>query len=162
MSTNSSIPEEFQHTKAFTFRKISKRSISVSEDLRIFEIMKSCQMLNVVEVASFDFPNFPEAKKKFNAIYFIINPSFASINSLFRGLISLGRPLGVIIEYTSEKKQFTLKYYDSDEDIAKAYLNKIIQNIVEEIRFKCILTSILQHRLNIELEESLTLKKLFA
>lgn len=163
MSTRSSITSEKSHyTKAFTFQNISKGSVSASDDLSIFEVIKMCEMLDVVEVGVFDFPNFPEAKKKFNVIYFTLNPSFASFKGLFRGMVSLGKPLGVIIEYTIEKEQFTLKFYESDKNVVKAYLYKIIENIAEEIRFKSILSSIIENRRKIKLEESLLLKKLFA
>lgn len=159
--TASSTNLEIQNANAFTFQNIIKRSDSKS-DLSVIEVIEMCQMLDVLESVSFNFPNFPEANKTFHAIYFTINPSFSSLKGLFKGMASLGKPLGVILEYISELNQFTLKYYESDKSIAKSYINKFIENIEDEIRFKSILNTIIENQRKIKAEESLLLQKLFA
>ncbi|AFL84800.1 hypothetical protein Belba_2234 [Belliella baltica DSM 15883] len=162
MSVTANISSEIQVEKSFTFQNISKRSDAILNDLSVLEILEMCQMLNVVESTNFNFPNFPETNKTFHAIYFKINPSFSSLKGLFKGMVSLGKPLGVIVEYISELEQFTLKYYESDKNIAKSYINKFIENIEDEIRFKSVLNTIIENQRKIKSEESLLLQKLFA
>ncbi|GAB2608242.1 hypothetical protein [Belliella aquatica] len=157
-----SITSENENAKSFTFQNISKKADLKSSGYSILQILETCEMFEVVESVNYDFPNFPEANKTFHAIYFNINPSFYSLKGLFRGLVSLGKPLGVILEYTVEKDQFTLKYYESNSNAVEAYLIKIIEHVCEEIRFKSILNTILENQRKIKAEESLLWQKLFA
>lgn len=153
---------EIRNAKSFTFQDISKRADLKSSGFSILKILETCEMFDVVESVNFDFPNFPEVNKTFHAIYFNINPSFYSFKGLFRGIVSLGKPLGVILEYTVEKDQFTLKYYESNSNAVEAYLVKIIEHVREEIRFKSILNTVLENQRKIKAEESLLWQKLFA
>ncbi|MFD2033512.1 hypothetical protein ACFSKL_01860 [Belliella marina] len=162
MSVTATISSENNNANAFAFQNISRNSISQSQELGAMDILAMCEMVDVVDTTSFGFPNFPEVKKTFHAVYFQINESFASLKGLFRGLASLGKPEGVILEYVSERETFTLKYYASNEIEVKAYLNKFIQSIQDEIRFKSILNQIIENQRKIKAEESLLLQKLFA
>jgi hypothetical protein len=157
-----SITSEIRNAKSFNFQNISKRADLKSSSFSVLQIFGACEMFEVIESVNFDFPNFPEANKTFHAIYFNINPSFYSLKGLFRGLVSLGKPLGVILEYTVEKDEFTLKYYESNSNAVETYLIKIIEHVREEIRFKSILNTILLNQRKIKTEESLLWQKLFA
>ncbi|MCH7414489.1 hypothetical protein MM213_13400 [Belliella sp. R4-6] len=163
MSVTASITtSENQNANAFAFQNISRKSNTGSQDLGVMNVLEMCAMINVTDSAKFDFPNFPEARKTFHAVYFQINESYSSLKGLFRGLASLGKPEGVVLEYVSENETFTLKFYASNEQLTKAYLNKIIKSIEDEIRFKSILNQIIENQRIIKAEQSLLLQKLFA
>ncbi|MCH7408237.1 hypothetical protein MM239_02430 [Belliella sp. DSM 111904] len=162
MSNTVTISTEAQHAGAFAFQNISRVKRSESSATSVIGMLELCGMLEVIETSSFDFPNFPEAKKKFNVVYFKINESFASLKGLFRGLTSLGKPGEVILENEVSQGVFTLKYYQSNEIKVKSYLATLIETVENELRFKQVLDQIIENQRKIKAEEGLLLQKLFA
>ncbi|MCH7400579.1 hypothetical protein ACFOUP_11460 [Belliella kenyensis] len=162
MSNTASISTEIQKAGAFAFQNISRARRSESTAVSVIGMLEMCGMLDVVESSSFDFPNFPEAKKQFHVVYFTINESFSSLRGLFRGLTSLGKPGEVILENDASKGLFTLKYYQSNERKVKSYLATLIETVENELRFKQILNQIIENQRKIKAEQSLLLQKLFA
>jgi hypothetical protein len=106
-------------------KKSPKSKGSMLTGLNPLEIMESCEMVNVIETASFDFPNFPEAKKSFQVIYFELSEEFHKIRGLFNGLINLGHKDAVILDFEKELSRYSLKFYVSEEEGVKNYLTKI-------------------------------------
>lgn len=119
-------------------------------------------MVNVLETASFDFPNFPEAKKSFQVIYFELSEEFQAIKGLFNGLISLGHKDAVILEFEKDLSRYSLKYYVADEENVNRYLHKIFNFVSDEIRFKRILKQSIENQKAFAKEEQLLIKELFA
>ena len=126
------------------------------------EIMESCEMVNVIETASFDFPNFPEAKKSFQVIYFELSEEFHAIKGLFNGIINLGHKDAVILYFEKELSRYSLKYYVADEEGVNSYLTKIFRFLSEEIRFKQILKQSIENQKAFAREEQLLKMELFA
>jgi len=145
----------------FVFQKVSKTQTTVENAFSVMELMVTCEMVKVTESASFDFPNFPEAKKSFQVIYFELSSNYTIQKSLFGGLVSLGKPNGVILQQNRELGNFTLKFYASNSETVKDYLQKIFGIVEEEIRFKSILKKIIQNQQRFENEEQLLKKELF-
>ncbi|MDO9554732.1 hypothetical protein [Rhodonellum sp.] len=145
----------------FAFQKVSKTQTTVENPLSVMDLMVACGIVQVTETASFDFPNFPEAKKSFQVIYFELSSDYATHTSLFGGLVSLGKPNGVILQQNRELGNFTLKFYASNSETVKSYLQKIFGIVEEEIRFKSILKKIIQNQQRFENEEQLLKKELF-
>jgi hypothetical protein len=148
--------------EVFAFQKISKKEVKGTPYLSPLQILESCEMVEVMEAAFFDFPNFPEARKKFHVIYFQLAPHYSSLKGLFNGLISIGQPKGVLLEFEKEKLTYSLKFYESNKVNVNDYLNKIFRIVSEEIRFKRILKKIIQNQEAFAKEEHLLKAELFA
>lgn len=161
MSTQS-LSAQIPAIDAFAFQKITKKEGVSTQGLNPLEIMASCDMVNVLETASFDFPNFPEAKKSFQVIYFELSEEFQSIKGLFNGLISFGQPDGVILDFEKDLSRYSLKYYVSGQEAVNSYLTKIFRFVSEEIRFKKILSKSIANQKAFAKEEQLLKMELFA
>lgn len=147
---------------SFSFQKITKKEGAFIKGLNPLEIIKSCEMVNVLETASFDFPNFPEAKKSFQVIYFELSEEFQAIKGLFNGLISFGHKSTVILDFEKELSRYSLKFYLSDEEVVNNYLNKIFSFVSDEIRFKRILKKSIENQKAFAKEEQLLRMELFS
>jgi hypothetical protein len=108
-----SLSTQIAANESFAFQKITKKQEINAKGLNPLAIMKSCEMVNVIETASFDFPNFPEAKKSFQVIYFELSEEFHAIKGLFNGLINLGHKDAVILDFEKELSRYSLKFYVS-------------------------------------------------
>jgi hypothetical protein len=146
----------------FAFQKITKKEGANTKGLSPLEIMNSCEMVNVLETASFDFPNFPEAKKSFQVIYFELSEEFQAVKGLFNGLISLGHKDAVILDFEKDLSRYSLKFYVSQEADVNNYLNKIFKFVSDEIRFKKILKKSIENQKAFAKEEHLLKMELFA
>ena len=147
---------------SFAFQKISKKTGTNISGLNPLEIMRSCEMVNVLEIASFDFPNYPEAKKSFQVIYFELSEEYQSIKGLFNGLISFGQSEGVILEFEKDLSRYSLKYYVSNQEAVSNYMTKIFRFVSDEIRFKRILKKTIENQKAFAKEEQLLKMELFA
>lgn len=145
----------------FAFQKVSKAQVTVGNQFSVMDLMVQSGMVEITGTASFDFPNFQEVKKSFQVIYFELSSDYARYSSLFGGLISFGKPQGVILQQNRELGNFTFKFYVSNVEIVKSYLQKIFGIVEEEIRFKSILKKIIQNQQRFENEEQLLKKELF-
>jgi hypothetical protein len=145
----------------FSFQKISKRSENPSQSINAVEMLNGCEMVQLTGQGSFDFPNFPEAKKSFQVLYFKLSADFESLKGLFNGLISIGQPKGVILEFQKELNTYTLKFYTADEPSVFHYFSKITKVVSEEIRFKKILKKIIENQKSFEAEGQLLRNELF-
>jgi hypothetical protein len=148
--------------ETFAFQKITKKEGANTKVLNPLVIMNSCEMVNVLETASFDFPNFPEAKKSFQVIYFELSEEFQAVKGLFNGLISLGRKDTVMLDFEKDLSRYSLKFYVSQETEVINYLNKIFKFISDEIRFKRILKKSIANQKAFAKEEQLLRMELFA
>ncbi|WP_373493020.1 hypothetical protein [Aquiflexum sp.] len=157
-----SLSTQIAANESFAFQKITKKEGANTKGLNPLEIMESCGMVNVLETASFNFPNFPEAKKSFQVIYFELSEEFQAVKGLFNGLISLGQEEGVILESEKELSRYSLKYYVSDEMAVNSYLTKIFRFVSDEIRFKQILKKSIANQKAFAKEEQLLRMELFA
>lgn len=137
--SSQSLSTQFSANESFAFQKITKKQEINATGLNPLAIMKSCEMVHVIETASFDFPNFPEAKKSFQVIYFELSEEFYAIRGLFNGLINLGHKDAVILDFEKELSRYSLKFYISEEEGVKNYLTKIFRLVSEEIRFRQVL-----------------------
>lgn len=161
MSTNS-LSTFSSANDSFAFQKITKKEGANTKGLSPLEIMISCEMVNVLETASFDFPNFPEAKKSFQVIYFELSEEFQAVKGLFNGLISLGHKDAVILDFEKDLSRYSLKFYVSQEAEVTNYLNKIFRFVSDEIRFKKILKKSIENQKAFAKEEQLLKMELFA
>ncbi|WP_373522906.1 hypothetical protein [Aquiflexum sp.] len=157
-----SLPTQTAAIEIFAFQKITKKEGAYTKDLNPLEIIESCEMVNVLETASFDFPNFPEAKKSFHVIYFELSEEFQAVKGLFNGLISLGHKDAVILDFEKDLSRYSLKFYVSQEAEVNNYLNKIFRFVSDEIRFKKILKKSIANQKAFAKEEQLLRKELFA
>jgi hypothetical protein len=160
--SHQSIASPNHFNEVFAFQKILKKEVNGTPSLSPLQILESCEMVEVMETAFFDFPNFPEAKKKFHVIYFQLAPQYSFLKGLFNGLISIGQPKGVLLEIEKEKETYSLKFYESEKLNVNNYLNKIFRIVLEEIRFKRILKKIIQNQEIFAKEEQLLKSELFA
>jgi hypothetical protein len=160
--SSQSLSTSFAANESFAFQKITKKQGVNATGLNPLEIMESCEMVNVTETASFDFPNYPEARKSFHVIYFKLSPDFVIHRGLFNGLISIGKSAGVILEFQKELNTYNLKYYRSDETKASLYISKIFRFISDEIRFKQILKKSIANQKAFAKEEQFLKLELFA
>jgi hypothetical protein len=148
--------------EVFSFQKVSKTEGNQTTTIHVLELMQCHEMLEVTNHAKFNFPNFPEAKKEFNVVYFTLNKNLEALKGLFLGLTSIGQPAGVILEQQKELGTFSLKFYSMHEQNAAAYITKITKLLSEEIRFKAILKSIIANQQAFAAEEQLLRNELFA
>ncbi len=160
--SSQSLATQFPANESFAFQKITKKQGFNATGLNPLEIMESCEMVHVIETASFDFPNYPEARKSFHVIYFSLSPNFVIQRGLFNGLISIGKPAGVLLEFQKELGTYTLKYYQANETLAKLYISKIFRLVSEEIRFKNILKRSIANQKAFAKEEQLLKMELFS
>ncbi|MFD2200742.1 hypothetical protein [Shivajiella indica] len=152
----------FQSNEEFSFWKVSKKDSLTGNIIDPVQILESCGMVELVGTASFDFPNFPEANKSFNLINFKLTNGFTELKGLLNGLISIGKPIGVMAEFEKERGIYSLKYYKADEPTVNAYLKKIFRIVSEEIRFKLILRKLIENQKAFAKEEQLLKAELFA
>lgn len=148
--------------EVFSFQKVSKTEGSQTSTTTVLELMQGNEMLEVTGHANFDFPNFPEAKKQFNVVYFKLSNDFDALKGLFLGLTSIGQPAGVILEQQKELGTFSLKFYTANQQKAAAYITKITKLLSEEIRFKAILKRLIANQQAFAAGEQLLQKELFA
>lgn len=148
--------------ESFTFQSVSKRSVILAPSVSVIEMITDCDMVELTGQGSFDFPNFPEANKSFQVVYFKLGADFESLKGLFNGLISIGQPQGVILEFQKDLNTYTLKFYSSNEPAVAGYFSKITRVISEEIRFKKILKKIIENQKSFEAEGQLLRNEIFA
>lgn len=110
----------------------------------------------------FDFPNFPETQKVFHVLYFKWVQDEARLKALFNGLILLGQPHGVVVEFQKELNTYALKYYAHNAASALDYLKKIAHYLSKELRFKQVLSSYLIQEKRHQQSQSLLHRELFA
>lgn len=110
----------------------------------------------------FDFPNFPETRKVFHVLYFEWVQYNARIKALFNGLILLGQPHGVVLEFQKELDTYALKYYAHNDATAFDYLQKIEHYLSKELRFKQVLSSYLIQEKRHQQSQGLLHRELFA
>ncbi len=149
-------------SQGFAFEKVSRSSENSSNKSSVLEKLNNSGFVNVLETASFDFPNFPEANKSFQVVYFELDPAYSSNLALFKSIISSGKPDGVILEINRELGNFTLKYYAANEEKVKSYLKKIFGMLEDENRFKAILKKFIQIQAQNKKEEQLLQRELFS
>ncbi|MDN3670223.1 hypothetical protein QWY93_12900 [Echinicola jeungdonensis] len=147
-------------SQTFSFNSINRNEPKTSQPKDLLNWLEGHEAVEIEGIGGFDFKNFPESQKKFQTIYFHLKGEVESFYSLFRGLVLAGHPKEVFIESIHEKRYFTLKYYQSNEGIAKAYVNKLFKLIEDEIRFKKVLKKIIQNQKKHQLEESLLYSEL--
>jgi len=148
--------------ESFNFQSVSKRSENLTNQLNVTEMIMACDMVELTGQGSFNFPNYPEANKNFQVLYFKLSSDFESLKGLFNGLISIGQPQGVILEFEKELNTYTLKFYSSNEPVVSGYFSKITKVISEEIRFKKILKKIIENQKSFEAEGQLLRNEIFA
>jgi hypothetical protein len=148
--------------ESFTFQSVSKRSDIFSPVVSVAEMIMASDMVELTGQGSFNFPNFPETNKSFHVLYFKLTSEFESLKGLFNGLISIGQPNGVILEFQKDLNTYTLKFYTSNEPAVSAYFSKITKVISEEIRFKKILKKIIENQKAFEAEGQLLRNEIFA
>jgi hypothetical protein len=148
--------------ESFTFQSVSKRSEILTPAVSVTEMIMGCDMVELTGQGSFNFPNYPEANKNFQVLYFRLSADFENIKGLFNGLISIGQPKGVILEFQKDLNTYSLKFYSSNELAASAYFSKITKVISEEIRFKKILQKIIENQKAFEAEGQLLRNEIFA
>lgn len=112
--------------------------------------------------SSFDFPNFPETDKIFQVWYFQLNQDYQSQKSLFNGLILLGQPQGIVLEYQKDLNTYAFKYYEHDGEKALMYMKKLHQLLSNELRFKRLLSSYLLEEKRHHQSQSLLQRELFS
>lgn len=152
---------KLQINEGYSFRKISKKEVHFEGIKAPLEVLESCGMLEVIATSSFDFPNFIGANKCFHLINFRLIEEFTGLKGLFNGLISLGQPTGVLIDFEKDRMLYSLKYYRSDEKVVNAYLTKVFDFLSEEIRFKRILRKSIENQEAFAKEEALLKAELF-
>ena len=148
--------------ESFTFQSVSKRSEFLAPAVSVTEMLMACDMVDLTGQASFNFPNFPEANKSFQVLYFKLSSEFESLKGLFNGLISIGQPNGVILEFQKDLNTYSLKFYTSNENTVAGYFSKISKVISEEIRFKKILKKVIENQKSFEAEGQLLRNEIFA
>jgi hypothetical protein len=148
--------------ESFTFQSVSKRPEILSPAVSVVDMIMASDMVELTGQGSFDFPNFPEANKSFQVLYFKLASEFEGLRGLFNGLISIGQPKGVILEFQKELNTYTLKFYTADKLSVAQYFAKITKVISEEIRFKSILKQIIENQKSFEAEGQLLRNELFA
>ncbi|MCL6260172.1 hypothetical protein M3O96_13810 [Aquiflexum sp. TKW24L] len=148
--------------ESFSFQTVSKRSEILSNPVNVVDMIMACEMVELTGQGSFNFPNYPEANKNFQVLYFKLTSDFENLKGLFNGLISIGQPQGVILEFQKELNTYTLKFYSSNEIAAAGYFSKITKVISEEIRFKKILKKIIENQKAFEAEGQLLRNEIFA
>ncbi|WP_194774482.1 hypothetical protein [Pararhodonellum marinum] len=159
MSSLSSYPSSSE--RIFSFQKVSRKTSENPQPVVLDYLLESAQV-TVIENTAFDFPNFPESNKIFKVIYFELSDASKELKGLFRGLFSLGKPKGVILEEIKEKDQFVVKYYESDAQVVRTYLSGIFSLVEGEQRFKSLLKKIIINQEKFRNEEALLQKELLA
>jgi len=129
---------------------------------QIGDWLKDCEMFIIKGQAGFDFPNFPETDKIFQVWYFQLNQDYQSQKSLFNGLILLGQPQGIVLEYQKDLNTYAFKYYEHDGEKALMYMKKLHQLLSNELRFKRLLSSYLLEEKRHHQSQSLLQRELFS
>lgn len=143
---------EFQIQKSAPVQKVNQL---------VLEQMKMCRFFEILDVGRFDFPNFPEARKSFRVVYFQLSEQFEVFKGLLRGLISLGNTAGAILEYSAERQLFSLKYYKANESKVSAHMEYLERQLDQELKFKAVLSKLIENKRAFEIEQSLLKSELF-
>jgi hypothetical protein len=154
--------QQAQVQESFTFKSVSKRTEILNTAVNVVDMIMASEMVELTGQGSFHFPNFPEANKSFQVLYFKLASDFEGLRGLFNGLISIGQPKGVILEFEKELNSYTLKFYTADKLSVAQYFAKITKVISEEIRFKSILKQIIENQKSFEAENQLLRNEFFA
>ncbi|GAB3660793.1 hypothetical protein GCM10028791_34860 [Echinicola sediminis] len=141
-------------TNTFSFQSVI-RNLPTEESISVHDWLKEHDSVQVEGEGAFNFGNFPGANKSFQAIYFSLTGELAEHYALFRGIVLAGQPKEVFLENIHETRSFTLKFYKSNEAIAKKYVEKVFKMVGEEIRFKQVLRKVLANQEKHQLEERL-------
>jgi hypothetical protein len=160
MKSNSAYQPTFSgaiiHLEKFT-RSITDEVFNVSLEKWFEQI----EMFEIMEVCTFDFPNFPETDKVFKLVYFKLNTVDIIQKRLFNGLIRLGQPEGVILEYHKEIDTYTLKFYAHQELSASHYVNNLQEEVEKDLRFRRVLAAVITQQESFENSQRLLVKELF-
>lgn len=112
--------------------------------------------------ACFDFPNFPEAQKVFHVMYFEWSQDEVQLKALLNGLLLLGQPHGIVLEFQKALNTYALKYYAHNSGIALDYLQRLEDYLSKELRFKQVLSSYLHQEKRHQQSQGLLQRELFA
>jgi len=129
----------------FAFQSISKKSKKSYTNSTVLDIMESCGMVDIKEVREVDFAHHPDTNKNFKVLEFNLAGNAASLKGLFNGMICLGNPKEVSLNFQKDLDSYVFKYYESDEKVAVKYFEKIVNIIEDEIRFKSILRKVIDN-----------------
>jgi hypothetical protein len=154
--------QQAQVQESFTFQSVSKKSEIITPSVSVTEIIMACEIVELTGKGFFDFPNYPGANKSFQVMYFKLALDFESMQGLFNGLISIGQPNGVILEYQKDLNTYSLKFYTANESAVGQYFAKITRVISEEVRFKKILRKTIENQKSFEAEGQLLRNELFS
>jgi hypothetical protein len=149
---------------------VSNQSLSISYPylneqsltIDIADWIRGCDMFDFTGKASFDFPNFPETNKVFHVVYFKLSAQYINLKGLLNGLAMLGQPKGVVFEYQKELKTYSFKYYAHENSEALTYIQKIVKTIYADIRFKQVLSALIQQEKDFVDSQKLLKKELFS
>ncbi|MDI1321372.1 MAG: hypothetical protein PSV36_01410 [Algoriphagus sp.] len=87
--------------------------------------------------------------------------SFAVLFPLFKGLISLGKPKGLNLTFsTEEKAAFFYFPVESNQDVS-LFFNRVIALLKKEVRFKLILKEVITNRNRFKSEQILLQQAFF-
>lgn len=150
-----------QIQETFPFREVSKNDPSKTTAKGVKEMLENESMIAIAGLSGFGFPNFPESKKVFQVAYFKVNESFKSIQPLLNGLLAIGQPRKGSVEFYPELDTFAVKFYQSEEQVAATFIERIFALIKEEIRFKQILKRVIETQERFGRESQLLKKELF-
>ncbi|PRY85687.1 hypothetical protein [Mongoliibacter ruber] len=150
------------YSDVFAFQQVSKSSPSIAENQSLLEMIADSGIFQVIGSAGFDFPNFPETQKKFKVLYLNLSDDFSSLMGILNGLIHLGQPSGVVLQYEKELDRFNLKFYLHDEELVRNYLVKLFASISGEKRFRKVLRRVIEVEKARKVEEKFLYQELLA
>ncbi|RZS97247.1 hypothetical protein [Cecembia calidifontis] len=154
----------YQPTFSGAIIQLEKFTRSITDEVFNVSLEKwfeQMEMFEILEVSSFDFPNFPETNKVFKLINFKVDSAENGKKRLFNGLIRLGQPEGVILEYHKKIDTYTLKFYAHQEMDAYLFIHNLHAELEKDFRFRKVLAAVISQQESFENSQQLLMKELF-
>lgn len=160
MKSNFAYLPEFSEN-AVQLKKFTNSILEEVSTVSLENWYEQIEMFEIMEVCTFDFPNFPETDRVFKLVYFKLNTTDIFKKRLFNGLIRLGQPEGVILEYHKEIDTYTFKFYAHQESLAYHYVNNLQNELEKDLRFRKVLSAVITQQESFENSQRLLVKELF-
>jgi hypothetical protein len=87
--------------------------------------------------------------------------NFALLFPLFKGLVNSGKPTGLVLTFSNEKREAFFYYPAESKEEVSLFLNRVVALLKKEVNFKLILKEVIANRIRFKSEQVLLQQALF-